>query len=217
MWFPFRPSCPWSGWHQRAFSTICTPPWATCGHTAFCFGKFSPWVSLSSTQIQKNTKLQTKVTTVEAMHSSCTGIHVWSKFLTVFLTQLLSVGLIWGQNLISHCEALKSAFPRFGFCKSIFIHLPYIFEATVKTKKTVFEAKETNTQSPLCDENRLCASASECDFQRTLWTLFVAYLCYKTLIYYAVNLFSVTVAFWGITKKIYLTVTRGFRYLFAAN
>lgn len=40
-----RPSCPWSGWHRKAFSTTCTPPWVTCGHLASSFGRFSLSVS----------------------------------------------------------------------------------------------------------------------------------------------------------------------------
>ena len=39
-----RPSCHWSGWHPRAFSTTCTPPWVTSGPSAFCCGRSSPWV-----------------------------------------------------------------------------------------------------------------------------------------------------------------------------
>lgn len=42
--------------------------------------------------------------------------------------------MLWGQKLISHCQALKSAFPCLGNCKFLF---KTVFEATVKAKMTV--------------------------------------------------------------------------------
>ena len=41
-----RPSCRWSGWHQRASLITCTLPWVTCGPTGSCCGRSSPLVSL---------------------------------------------------------------------------------------------------------------------------------------------------------------------------